>query len=257
MTSPDTVSLHQLRRYRFGELSGEERAAVEARLAEDPEVRARLARIAAEESAFLGGVDLAVESVAILEKLDRAPAPEPGRLRRLLTTRGFQLVAAFVLLLALIPLARPFVSHGHHNRTKGSVQLEMFIKDEAGVRKGDDGMRLREGDQIQFRYRAVGRRYLFVVSVDSRGAISPLYPDVTGKSIEVRPDGLHTLEGSVILDDAVGPERIFAVFSDAPVSYRSIERALSGRSEGDLRRLQHLDLEGEDVDQATILIIKE
>jgi hypothetical protein len=253
MTSREPVSLHTLRRHHFGELSAEERAELEAALERDPAARERLARMRASEEAFLARVDVAAESVAILEKLDRAPS---GWARRLLAGRSFSLAVAFVLLVALVPLGRAFLGEQPHNRTKGSVQLEMFVKDEAGVRKGRDGMVLHQGDQIQFRYRAVGRRYLFVVSVDSRGVVSPLYPDAEAASIPVRPDGLHTLDGSVILDDAVGPERIFAVFSDEPVSYRSIEQALSKR-EGDLDRLQRLDLQGEDVDQASILIIKE
>jgi hypothetical protein len=255
MTSNDMVSLQMLRRYHFNELSGEERARVEAELEKQPDARARLERMRAAETSFLQQVDLASESVAILEKLDR---PQESWFRRLLVGRPLQLAVAIVLLVALIPLGRALlVDEPTHNRTKGSAQLEMFVKDEAGVRKGNDGMILRSGDQIQFRYRAVGRRYLFVVSVDSRGVISPLYPDTRSASIEVRPDGLHTLEGSVILDDAVGPERIFAVFSDEPVSYGKIEEAVAKKRERDPRRLQRLDLQEEDVDQATILFIKE
>jgi hypothetical protein len=252
MTSPDTVSLHMLRRYHFDELSPAERAQVEAALGADTNARERLARMRASEATFLGKIDVAAESVAILEKLDR---PAPSFASRFFAGRRLQLAAAFVVLIAMVPIGRAFLTEPA-NRTKGSVQLEMFVKDEAGVRKGENGMVLHQGDQIQFRYRAVGRRYLFVVSVDSRGVVSPLYPDSEASSIAVRPDGLHTLDGSVILDDAVGPERIFAVFSDEPVSYRSIAEALTKR-ESDLARLQHLDLQGEDVDQASILIIKE
>jgi hypothetical protein len=252
MTSSETVSLHVLRRYHFGELSAEERSRVERALEEDPASRSRLERMRAEEAAFLDEVDLARESVAILEQLDR---PERPRLAWW-ASRPLQLAAAFVLLVALVPLGRAFLSDPPRNREKGSATLEMFVKDAAGVREGTEGMRLREGDQVQFRYRALGRRYLFVVSVDGRGVISPLYPDSETTSIEVRPDGLHTLEGSVILDDAVGPERFLAVFSDRPLSYQAIEEAVAKR-EGDLGRLRPRDFRAEDVELESILIIKE
>jgi hypothetical protein len=241
------TSLHKLRRYHFGELSEAERAAIEA----DPEAQARLEKMRSAESAFLEKVDIAAESVAILEKLDR-----PER-RPWFALRPLQFAAAFVLLLALVPLGRSFLFETPHNRTKGSAQLQMFVKDGSGVRPGSDGMTLRSGDQIQFRYRAVGHRYLFVFSIDARGTVSPLYPDDQGKSIEIRPDGLQTLHGSVILDDAKGPERVFAVFSDEPLSYRDLEGAVSKMRERDPTRLQVLPLQEEDVDQATILFIKE
>lgn len=252
-----TLTLAVLRRFHFGELSGQEKAAVEEALERDPEAKARLERMRAEEAAFLERTDLALESAKIVERM-RAPATEglAARLRRLFGGSGLRLAAALVVLVALIPFGRALWSPAPGpNRTKGSVQLEMFVKDGAGVRRGEDGMRLREGDQVQFRYRAVGRRYVFVVSADSRGVLSPLYPDLPTRSIPVRPDGRHTLEGSIILDDAVGPERIFAVFSDEPLTFDTIREALE--DEADLTALREIDLRRQDVDQATILIMKE
>lgn len=252
------LSLAVLRRFHFGELSEAEAASIEAALDANPEARARLEKMRAEEAAFLDRTDVGAESARILERMDAPPSPAGlvTGLIGLFTGRGLQLAAALVLLVALVPLGRALLSPARGpNRTKGSVQLEMFVKDEAGVRRGDDGMRLQEGDQVQFRYQAVGHRYVFVVSLDSRGVLSPLYPDLPTRSIPVRPDGRHTLEGSVILDDAVGPERIFAVFSDEPLSFGSIEEALQDAR--DLTALREIDLRRQDIDQASILIIKE
>src|SRR5688572_29214622 len=104
MTSPDEVSLHMLRRYHFDELSPEERSKIEASLARDENARARLEKMRAEEAAFLNQVDIAAESVAILEKLDR-PSPR-GFFARFLAGRTLQLAAAFVVLIALVPIGR-------------------------------------------------------------------------------------------------------------------------------------------------------
>src|SRR5687768_4596153 len=105
MTSPETVSLHMLRRYHFNELPPEERAKLEVALEQDAGARARLAKMRAAEEAFLAKADVAAESVAILEKLDQ-PAREPSAIRRWLTGRPLQLAAAFLLLVALVPLGK-------------------------------------------------------------------------------------------------------------------------------------------------------
>jgi hypothetical protein len=276
------VPLTLLRRYHFGELDGAAKADVEARLERDPVARTRLERMRAGEAAYLAEVDVAAESVAVVERLARARPRTLDAILAFMRGRALQTAAALVLLVALVPLARialeeergpnsqaeraasrrraksggpALPDRAPMNRTKGSAELQMFVRDPAGVKQGFDGMTLSAGDQIQFRYRAMGHRYLFVVSMDAKGTIAPLYPDAPSASIPIRPDGLQTLDGSVILDDGTGPERIFAVFSDEPMTYTALEQALRG--ERDPTTLKTLHLEREDVDQATILIRKE
>ena len=262
MTSSTKIplSLSVLRRYHFGELAPSEAAQVKEALEKDEQAAARLAQIQAEEKLFLERVDLNTESVAVIERLHQSPPSLLDRIRKLLVGRTFQAATAAVLLVVLIPVGLWWTPNPKGpNRTKGSVQLEMFVKGQSGVQPGIDGMTLQEGDQVQFRYQAVGRNYLFVVSVDDDGVVSPLFPDSPSQSIAVRSDGKRVLDGSIILDDAVGPERFFAVFSDRPISFEDIKKAVgrSAADQPDLKALQRLDFNPQDIDQASILIVKE
>jgi hypothetical protein len=79
------------------------------------------------------------------------------------------------------------------------------------------------------------------------------------ESLAISPTGTHVLEGSVILDDARGDERIFALFSEKPLSYAEVQSAVKVElgKERDVTRLRMLDVGRDDVDEATVLIHKE
>lgn len=256
---PDPLRLTVLRSLAYGELTDAEAQAVQAAVDADPRARARLAALRAEAAAFTG--DAATASVRILERLEEVEAPPPVALagwRRLVPLFA---VAAGALVVA--PLVNDETSGPETTlttRTKGGgAGLVMFVKDAEGVRRAQDGARLTAGDAIQFRYDAGGHPHLFVVSVDARGVVSPLYPDRAGASLAVQPEGTHVLEGSVILDDAVGPERIFAIFSDRPRRFEELEAA-ARRALDDgaaLDGLSRLPVQGDDVEQVSVLLHKE
>ncbi|MBK8011134.1 MAG: DUF4384 domain-containing protein [Deltaproteobacteria bacterium] len=182
-------------------------------------------------------------------------------------------LAAFVVIALLVPVGVAyFRAHSEStasdyppplvlpNRMKGGPSLEMYVDRPQGPEAAPDGVRLREGDRVQFRYKAAGHGYLFVVSIDARGVISPLYPDHPGTSLAIDATRRKILEGSVILDGAIGPERFLAFFSDQPLSFAVLE----ARLESILRQgRKAIDAEAplfspdENVDVASILIIKE
>jgi anti-sigma factor RsiW len=257
------VRKHELLRLRFGELAEGEAARIRGHLDGCPFCRARMGELDADEKAFLAAGDAGIASAKILERLE-APSKLEARASGIRALLGGKLLrplaVAAVLLISAVPAA--ILLRGEHGtRTKGGgVALEMFVNDPAvGARAARDGAILREGDQIQFRYRADGKRYVFVVSVTDRGVLSPLYPDRPGPSVEIAPAGTHVLAGSVILDDARGPERIFALFSDSPLSFDEVKASIdeSLKKERSVTRLQALDLGREDVVEATVLIQKE
>jgi hypothetical protein len=256
--------LHELRRHRLGELTGADRERVSAHVAACETCRARLAALEAEQQSFLAKTDIATESARILERLEqREAAAEQSLAARIIAfivdPRRRPAIALALVLLFIAPIALIVQPERRGNRTKGSVALEMFVNAPNGPRLASNGERLKEGDQIQFRYRAAGKRYVFVVSVAGQGALEPLYPDTPAKSIPISPDGMHVLEGSVILDEVRGPERIFAFFSDRPLSFEEVKAALDAKlkRESDITALQEVDLEREDVDEASVLIVKE
>ena len=268
--SDGPIRLSELRRLAYGELDDDAHAHLHARLEEDPEASDRLARLRAEAEDF----EKAAHTAAINAIVDRLTDRTTGTARavpltrwppqRMLAGAGLAAAAALAWVVIELPTKAP------QTRVKGATRtvtrdpdacakgvcpgLEMFVKDAAGIRRGVDGAPLRAGDWVQFRYRGAGHTHLFVVSVDDDGVVSPLYPDHRGDSVPIKPDGLHVLDGSVILDDAVGPERVYALFSDRPLRFDGLASALQAVSDPvSQNRLEGLDA---DVDQVSVLIYK-
>lgn len=249
VTVAGAIRWTELCRYDLDEMEADERASFEARLAEDPSAKARLDALRAGHRTAQARLNVPADTARILERLE---APK----------RRSWLPALFV---AAAAAAGAVVVIGTQEgpattRTKGlAPALQMYVNDMSGPRLVSDGVRLEEGDAIQFRYRADGRPYLFVVSVDAAGAVSPLYPDAPTQSIRVDPEGTNVLEGSVILDDAVGPERVHAVFSRTPLRFDELKTAIDRARAGgtDVTSLPRIGIERDDVLEASVLIIKE
>jgi hypothetical protein len=267
--APCGTRLHELLRFKLGELSGADKDRIQEHIEQCATCKARVAEIDAENARFLSEVNVASESANVLERLEQ-PIDRPlvGAAVRSFLDWSMKspprplAIALFAVLLAVLPARLLLTPHEPTTREKGSagVALEMYVNDPAhGAQPAADGATMHAGDQIQFRYHAAGKRYVMVVSLTEQGEISPLYPDAPGSSIAVAPNGTHVLEGSVILDEARGNERIFALFSDRPLSYDDVRSAISKHTgkETDVTRLRALDVEREDVDEATVLIHKE
>ena len=131
-------------------------------------------------------------------------------------------------------------------RTKGAVDLSFYVDQGGAGRPGLPGETLHQGDRIRLAVEPGSHRYVLVVSVASNGEVIPLYPDGSGESVPVAAGERSLLEGSVILDDYRGEERLFALFSDHPLSAEQVVTAArqalqqqgeSGRGVQDLHRL--------------------
>ncbi len=142
------------------------------------------------------------------ERLDeRAPARRPARRSRwaqLLMGLTPALVAAAALLALQVP------SEGI--RAKGGADLDFFVLQDGEVRPGVDGEVLRAGDRVQFTYRAEGLDTLVIAGVDGGGTVSLYYPERGDEPVAIAPYGRRVLEGSIVLDEAEGPEVFVAVF---------------------------------------------
>lgn len=274
---PATCRLIELRRLRAGELEGAELERVQGHARSCAACAARLQGLDREEQRLRELVDPAVESARVLERLERAEqgaasgrAPLTSWLGWLSSLRQSPALAAGVLLAIALPVLllatrRPDDATTRLKgverplETRAAPSLEMWVKDTAGIRRATEGELLGEGDQIQFRYQAAGRRFVFVVSVTSGGAIDPLYPDTRGVSVEIQPAGSHVLEGSVILDDARGDERVLAFFSEAPIAYGELEPAVRAAllRAGGVGALGHVELGRPGVEVVTLMFRKE
>lgn len=143
-------------------------------------------------------------------------------------SRAFPLVllgaAAASLLLLAAPRRRPAASGP---TPKGSAPVEVICR--RGdmtfvVGSGDD---VAPGDALRFRPLPIWpeARFVQVGSVDGTGAYAPFYPPSDdGVSVALPPRGAP-LDGSIRLDRAPGPERLFVVLSETPLAARDVGRA--------------------------------
>jgi hypothetical protein len=106
---------------------------------------------------------------------------------------------------------------------KGSEPtLRVFANHAGDVFSVHDGTRLVAGDRIRFVVEPAGMPYVLIASIDSTGAATVYYPYGGIASAAIPPAERSELPGSIILDAAPGPERVFAMFSDAPIASAAV-----------------------------------
>jgi hypothetical protein len=108
-------------------------------------------------------------------------------------------------------------------RIKGTATFQVFAKRGDYVFAVRDAAKLAAGDSIRFV--AGGPRYLLIASVDGAGKPTVYYPYGGNRSHAIATEPAE-LPGSIVLDAAPGPERLFALFSDQPLEAAVVTRAL-------------------------------
>jgi hypothetical protein len=141
----------------------------------------------------------------------RASKPSPSPWRRLLPV-----LATALPVLALVVLV-PRVLEQDGVRTKGNgFQVVVSRGGEAPELLGPDSL-VRAGDSLRFAYEAPEAGHLLVLELDGRGVASVFHPFGGMASAPLSAQQRDFLPGSVVLDDAPGPEWLFAVFSPRPL----------------------------------------
>jgi len=136
---------------------------------------------------------------------------------------------AAALLLVLRPLERR--DDRPDLLVKGDLHLDAYASRGGRVLPVTPGAALSPGDQIRFVVTGLpaGRPlHALVASVDGRGAVSVYFPFGGTASAPLEGPGPQVLPGSVVLDDAPGPERVFALFSPKPFTAEGARAALEG-----------------------------
>jgi hypothetical protein len=221
-----------LERYHLGEVTAEERAALEAALAEDPALAASLAALEQSDR-------------EIRRQYPRTPVfPERPRkpLGGGLPAPVWGLCAAALILAVALPAL--FLLRGPAgfaagsplmDRIKGNAgvygpegsfaELSVYLK--SGPRSGQepeeavlpDGAVLHEGNTIQLAYMVSGKaeQYGVIFSIDGRSALTVHYPYREGQSARLITGRRIALEEAYTLDDAPEYEIFFFVVSDRPL----------------------------------------
>ena len=134
------------------------------------------------------------------------------------------LAAALVVMLWLRPKP-PELAGLDGLAIKGTASWQVFANRSGHTFAVHDGTELAAGDRIRFIVVPGGARYLLVASVDGRGAVTIYYPYEGSQSAPIDGERFE-LTGSIVLDAALGPERIYALLSDEPITADAVRAPL-------------------------------
>jgi hypothetical protein len=145
-------------------------------------------------------------------------------------------------------------------RPKGGATLSVFARSSGGVfAVGPEHPALAAGTEIRFVANGGGLPFVMIASIDGGGRATIYYPFGGPASARLGGEGRQELPGSITLDDASGPERIFALYSRAPLGSAPVLEALrrlGARGAEALRAAVTLDIDVGADDQASVLFEK-
>jgi hypothetical protein len=261
----------KLRRLFAGESLGDSHDVDAAHVSHCAECTHRLDGLAEEQRAFEAHISFD-RFAAGVERAARVPGPAatprrwgagPANTRSFMTVMGAGAIAA---VLALVVSARPLFQNARErdarqaeieatNRTKGVQAAAVTFRiappppDEGPQRTADtEGPEpLAVGERIRVGVQAGGRRYLFAIAIDDKGAVTPLYPE-SGTSMPL-PTGsrMHYLPDSLELTGR-GTERLVVLLTDQRFELDTIRRSVVvafQKAGGDLSRLPNLAIPGQ------------
>jgi hypothetical protein len=144
--------------------------------------------------------------------------------------------------------------------TKGDgPTLQVVARQRGHVFALKSGAHLSPGDEIRFVVEPGQGSYLLVTSVDGAGQVSVYFPFGGTRSDKVQ-DTRMELPGSVILDRARGPERVFAFFSKEPIALDQLKPTLEHLAQQGpeaIRQATRLEVPGVSAQLATFLLEKD
>jgi len=138
--------------------------------------------------------------------------------------------AAAVLLLVMMVWRSP-VERVDDLGIKGNASWQVFANRDGQVFAVHDGTELVAGDRIRFAMIPAGARYLLVASIDGLGTATIYYPYDGPQSTAIEGDRVEPA-GSIMLDAAPGPERIYAILSDEPIAADLVRAQLRAVARG-------------------------
>ena len=191
----------------------------------------------------------------------------PGRSRWWWLAGGFlaPLAATAAVLLTVTPAgtgrrAEPGASAAADDPVigeKGAPALGIVARRGSRVFPIRSGDRMRPGDQIRFVLGGVTYPFGIIASIDGAGVPNIYVPYEGDTSVPLTRRDRLELEGSIVLDGRLGPERIFALFSRSPLSAKAVRQALAAigeRGPAAIRQTRMLAIEADA--QASVLLEK-
>jgi hypothetical protein len=159
---------------------------------------------------------------------------------------GALVAAAMVVLSVRFSLPSPGQPSGTPGiNVKGTaapatLPLQVYVEVEGKGRRLASGDVVHPGDGLRFVVEAPGRE-VYLLSVDTQGRVSRLVPGGTAK---VPQTGI--VPGGSVLDEVLGPERIFVVEAQRGIDVAEVEsaitRAVAGEGASGVRALENLPI---------------
>ena len=223
------ISDYQLERYLLREGTDDELAALDRRVADDPELAQRLAALERSNEELHRRYPPTWMRGQIELKLKRA---QGRRVQR--TWSGYRLWAVPAVALILAVVAVPTLlddqktSEVPATRIKGGEQeprLLVFRKLASGAERLQDGALARSGDLVQLAYRSGGLQYGAILSVDGRGTVTQHLPATGAEAVPLVAQ--DTLDVAYELDDAPRWERFYLVAADRRFGLAAVKTKLA------------------------------
>ncbi|MFY0571155.1 hypothetical protein ACN28E_46005 [Archangium lansingense] len=160
-----------------------------------------------------------------LRQLERRATSRPRTAPRWL----LPVLSACVPLLALLVLV-PKLGQENGVHLKGGA-FRVVVSRAGGPPEllGPDAQ-VQPGDALRFSYEDIEAGHLLVLELDGRGTASVFHPHGSATSAPLPAGQRDFLPGSVVLDDAPGPEWLVAVFSPRPLEAAPLLEALRSQA---------------------------
>ena len=205
-----------LERYRLNELPPAQYDRLSDRIRRDAALRLRL------ES--LDRSDLEIRRDYQPEVfIQRIPTPLAAPVRRLFPAWVFPaaVAAATLILVALLPRLQPTEDDG--DRSKGLLPgLAVYRKTDTGSEMLADGAIAHRGDVIRLGYRAAGKPYGVILSIDGRGVVTRHLPPNGEQAASLQNEPTVLLDQAYELDDAPRWERFYFVTGEASFTVQPV-----------------------------------
>jgi len=230
MSSPRNVPDWLLERMAAGELPPSQAARLRAELGQAGQTD-RLAALTASNTEILGAYPADRVAAEVQRRAHQAEASRKRAWARpvwALSLAAAGATALVVMMHSPAPSDGPLATNQPEQvREKGMLpSLILYRQKSDGVERLVPGSRLRPGDLVQVRYKAAGKAFGVVASMDARGSVTLHLPETPGPAMALLRDGERALAHAYELDDSPGFERFVFVTADTPFDTDLVVRAL-------------------------------
>jgi DNA-directed RNA polymerase specialized sigma24 family protein len=208
----------------IGELDPGRRAELEAHLATCGSCRSERGARDRHAAAFRLGASAALRAVRRRAGVESAVLAFTRRRRAWLSVAALSVLA--------IGAGRPLLRPGREAfgaQPKGDFDIVVFARHEDRIEALDRYNRwVSPGDDVRFVLTGTPEDCLHVIvaSVDAKAHVSFYFPYGGAESAILPGPGRWEVPGSILLDETLGPERVFVFFSKKPLPAADVERAL-------------------------------